>query len=103
MLEPLTINRCNIYKAPELKFFLEYVLGDFGFEEILKAEGVVSPKTAKRTPSGASKRSAGRRRNLFTTKRVSRGIAKVKVRVRGVKRPTEISAVKVDVADDLSE
>lgn len=100
------MNRCTIYKAPELKYFLEYVLGDFGFEEILKAEEV-SPKTAKRTLSGASKRSAGRGRNLFITRRVSRGIAKVKVRVKvkvkGVKRPAETSAVKVEVADDLTE
>lgn len=98
------MNRCTIYKAPELKYFLEYVLGDFGFEEILKAEEV-SPKTAKRTLSGASKRSVGRRRNLFITRRVSRGIAKVKVKmkVKGVKRPAETSAVKVEVADDLTE
>lgn len=96
------MNRCTIYKAPELKYFLEYVLEDFGFEEILKVEGI-SPKTAKRTPSGASKRSVGRRRNLFITRRVSRGIAKVKVKVKGVKRPAETSAVKVEVADDLTE
>lgn len=98
------MNRCAIYKAPELKHFLEYVLGDFGFEEILKVEGV-SLKTAKRTLSGTSKRSAGRKRNLFIARRVSRGIAKVKVKVKvkGVKCPAEISDVKVEVADDLTE
>lgn len=96
------MNRCAIYKAPELKHFLEYVLGDFGFEEILKVEGV-SLKTAKRTLSGTSKRR--RKRNLFIARRVSRGIAKVKVKVKvkGVKCPAEISDVKVEVADDLTE
>lgn len=89
--------RCIVYKAPELKAFLEYVLGDFGFEEVLKIEAVVV--TPKRTPSSANKRSSAGK--LFYTKRVSRGMARVKA--KGTRRPIEISSVKVDSDDDLSE
>lgn len=90
------MNRCTVYKAPELKAFLEYVLGDFGFEQVLKIEAVVTPK---RTPSSTNKRSSASK--LFSTKRVSRGIAKVKT--KGAKRPIEISSVKVNSDDDLGE
>lgn len=90
------MNRCTVYKASELKAFLEYVLGDFGFETILKIEAVVA--TPKRTSSSANKRSSARKH--LSTGRVSRGMAKVKA--KGTKRPIEISSGKVDSDDDLS-